>query len=277
MLSATPVIRGRATTDSHSVLGVRVAATDYERATERVIAAAKSRSPLGVTALAVHGVMTGVQDSTQRYRLNSLDMCVPDGQPVRWALNWLHGCELRDRVYGPELMLRICARAAGEGLSIFLYGSTPEVLERLKSNLVARFPALVIAGAVPSRFRTISPSEKTRVVSDIRASGASIVFCGLGCPRQEVWTYEYREALGVPIIAVGAAFDFFAGTVRQAPKLLQRYGLEWAFRLVSEPRRLWRRYLLLNPRYLTLLAAQRLGVRRFDGSGTAPDGEIGYG
>lgn len=277
MLSATPVIRGRAATDSHSVLGVRVAATDYERATARVIAAAKSRSALGVTALAVHGVMTGVQDSTQRYRLNSLDMCVPDGQPVRWALNWLHGCGLRDRVYGPELMLRICARATSEGLSIFLYGSTPEVLERLKSNLVARFPSLVIAGAVPSRFRTISPSEKTRVVSDIRASGSSIVFCGLGCPRQEVWTYEYREALGVPIIAVGAAFDFFAGTVRQAPKVLQRYGLEWAFRLVSEPRRLWRRYLLLNPRYLTLLAAQRLGVRRFDGSGIPPNGEIGYG
>lgn len=277
MLSATPVIRDWATTDTHSVLGVRVAATDYEAATERVIAAAKSRSPLGVTALAVHGVMTGVQDSTQRYRLNSLDMCVPDGQPVRWALNWLHGCGLRDRVYGPELMLRICARATSEGLSIFLYGSTPEVLERLKSNLVARFPSLVIAGAVPSRFRTISPSEKTRVVSDIRASGASIVFCGLGCPRQEVWTYEYREALGVPIIAVGAAFDFFAGTVRQAPKVLQRYGLEWAFRLVSEPRRLWRRYLLLNPRYLTLLAAQRLGVRRFDGSGIPPNGEIGYG
>jgi exopolysaccharide biosynthesis WecB/TagA/CpsF family protein len=262
---------------TYSVLGVQIAATDYEAATERVIAAAKSRSPLGVTALAVHGVMTGVEDSIQRYRLNALDMCLPDGQPVRWALNWLHRCGLRERVYGPSLMLSICTRAASEGLSIFLYGSTPEVLERLKSNLNSRFPLLVIAGAVPSQFRTISLSEKTRVVGDVRASGASIVFCGLGCPRQEVWTYEYREALGVPVIAVGAAFDFIAGTVRQAPSFLQRHGLEWAFRLASEPGRLWRRYLFLNPRYLALLAAQKLGVRKFDCVGTRPSAEVGFG
>jgi exopolysaccharide biosynthesis WecB/TagA/CpsF family protein len=221
--------------------------------------------------------MTGVLDPVHRFRLNALDMCVPDGQPVRWALNSLRGCHLTDRVYGPELMLRVCARAASEGLSIYLYGSTSEVLSKLRENLVARIPGLSIAGSSPSRFRKISPEEKAAAVREIRSSGAAIVFCGLGCPRQEVWAYEYREALGMPIVAVGAAFDFFAGRMPQAPKTLQRYGLEWAFRLYSEPRRLWRRYLLLNPLYLSLLAAEALRLRNFSDVAPAPQQEVGFG
>ena len=260
------------------MLGVDIAVTDYERATERIIESAHGRRPLAVTALAVHGVMTGVLDPVHRFRLNSLDMCVPDGQPVRWALNWLRGCNLKDRVYGPDLMLRVCARAAHEGLAIYLYGSTSEVLSKLRENLVARIPSLVIAGSSPSHFRKISSAEKAEVVAAIRASGSAIVFCGLGCPRQEVWAYEYREALGVPVIAVGAAFDFFAGRMPQAPRVLQRHGLEWAFRLYSEPRRLWRRYLMLNPLYLSLLAAEALHLRNFgDAALKAPDGEVGFG
>jgi N-acetylglucosaminyldiphosphoundecaprenol N-acetyl-beta-D-mannosaminyltransferase len=272
------VYQGTDSIKSYPVLGVSIAATNYEEATGRVITAARARSPLAVTALAVHGVMTGAMDATHRFRLNSLDMCVPDGQPVRWALNSIYGCALSDRVYGPDLMLSILARAADEQLPVFLYGSSAEVLARLTTNLKARFPALPVAGSSPSRFRTISRAEKERVVKEIHASGAAIVFCGLGCPRQEVWAYEYREALGIPIVAVGAAFDFFAGTVRQAPKILQRNGLEWAYRLAAEPKRLWRRYLLLNPYYLLLLASQKLGVKNAaaDG-GKPPDSEIGYG
>ncbi len=259
-----------------SILGVRIAATDYERAVERIITSARARSPLGVSALAVHGVMTGALDPTHRFLLNSLDFCVPDGQPVRWGLNWRYKTQLQDRVYGPELTLRLCERAAKENLSIYLYGSSREVLYKLVENLPRRFPKLRIAGTAPSRFRTISPAEKKEVVREIKESGASLVFCGLGCPRQEVWTYEYRDALGIPIVAVGAAFDFFAGTVPQAPQVLQRKGLEWAYRLSREPKRLWRRYLLLNPLYVTLFLAESLGLKSFN-SGTQPAADVGFG
>ena len=259
-----------------NILGVRIAATDYDTAVERIIGAARARTPLGVSALAVHGVMTGALDATHRFRLNSLDFCVPDGQPVRWGLNWRYKTGLRDRVYGPELTLRLCERAAKENLSIYLYGSSQAVLDKLMVNLPRRFPRLKIAGASPSRFRTISAEEKKSVVGEIKQSGASLVFCGLGCPRQEVWTYEYRDALGIPIVAVGAAFDFFAGTVPQAPKVLQRNGLEWAYRLSREPKRLWRRYLLLNPLYAALFVAESLGLKAFS-TGTQPAAEVGFG
>lgn len=239
-----------------NILGIQINAIDYEATVERVIAAAQAKEPLAVSALAVHGVMTGVLDPEQAYRLNHLDLVVPDGQPVRWALNLLYGNRLKDRVYGPTLMLKICARVADLGLPIYLYGSTDRVLGALTQNLQQRFPELKIAGNQPSRFRQISPAEKTEVVETIRASGAALVFVGLGCPRQEVWAYEYRDVLQMPVLAVGAAFDFHAGLLPQAPPLMQRYGLEWLFRLTQEPKRLWKRYVFLNPLYVILLTRQ---------------------
>jgi N-acetylglucosaminyldiphosphoundecaprenol N-acetyl-beta-D-mannosaminyltransferase len=260
-----------------NVLGVMVDAVDYEAAVHRVVAAAHKRWGMAVSALAVHGVMTGVLDATHRYRLNDFELVVPDGQPVRWALNLLGDTALPERVYGPTLMLEVCERAAEEGLPIYLYGSRLEVLTRLRSNLTSRFPALDIAGAQPSRFRSVSAAEKEEVAEQIRRSGAAITFVGLGCPRQEVWAYEYRESLRMPVIAVGAAFDFHAGMLSQAPEALQRRGLEWAFRLSREPARLWRRYLYLNPLYLGLLALQVLRLKRFDADATPPTRELGYG
>jgi exopolysaccharide biosynthesis WecB/TagA/CpsF family protein len=238
-------------------------ATDYDTVVTRVLAAAEAGHACSVSALAVHGVMTGHQDPMQRVRLNRLDMLVPDGQPVRWALNLLHRSGLRERVYGPTLMLKLCAAASARGVPVYLYGSSAPVLERLQAELQRQFPALRVAGAAPSRFRQLSAVEKAEVVARIRASGARIVFVGLGCPRQEVWAYEYRDALKLPIIAVGAAFDFHAGTVSQAPGWMQARGLEWLYRLCVEPRRLWRRYLLLNPWYVALVAQQWLRLRRF--------------
>jgi N-acetylglucosaminyldiphosphoundecaprenol N-acetyl-beta-D-mannosaminyltransferase len=195
--------------------------------------------------------------------LNRLDLVVPDGQPVRWALNLLHRTNLIDRVYGPTLMLQICDLAQREGLGIYLYGSTPAVLENLEHQLHGLFPKLKVCGAEPSMFRCLSEDEKAQVVSRIWASGARITFVGLGCPRQEVWAYEYRDALSMPILAVGAAFDFHGGKTRQAPQWMQDRGLEWLFRFRTEPRRLWRRYVLLNPWYLSLLATQLLRLRQF--------------
>jgi len=260
-----------------NVLGIAVNAVDYEGALGLIVEAARRRRPLSTTALAVHGLMMAVVDGEQRYRLNCFDLVVPDGQPVRWALNWLHGAGLRDRVYGPNLMLAVCERAASEGLPVYFYGCTPEILAQLKENLQRRFPGLRFAGMESSRFRKLTLEEKQWIVNRIRASGAALVFVGLGCPRQEVWAYEFRDLLSVPILAVGAAFPFHAGTLRQAPRWMQDRGLEWVFRLSSEPLRLWKRYLFLNPLYLFLLSLQALGIVRFRSDGKPPANELLFG
>lgn len=246
----------------NNVLGVLVDAVDYGAAVHKVVAAARERRGFAVTALAVHGIMTGVQDPEHRYRLNQFDLVTPDGQPVRWALNLLHGTHLADRVYGPTLALAVCAAAADEGLPVYFYGSRQEVLDRLVQNLTARFPGLIVAGAEPSKFRRTTPEEKSEIARRIRASGARIAFVGLGCPRQEIFAYEYRNLLGMPVLAVGAAFDYHAGLLDEPPAWMQRSGLQWFYRLVQEPARLWRRYLLLNPAFLTLLALQALHLWR---------------
>ncbi|MBI5929651.1 MAG: WecB/TagA/CpsF family glycosyltransferase [Chloroflexi bacterium] len=256
-----------------NILGVQINAIDYAAAVERIITAAQNQQPLAVTALAVHGVMTGVLDKTQRYRLNHLDLITPDGQPVRWALNRLHATGLTDRVYGPTLTLKLCERAAVENLPIYLYGSKPETLDLLAKNLTTQFPALKIAGMQPSMFRRVTPAEKLQIASQIQASGAKLVLVGLGCPRQETWAYEYRDALPMPLIAVGAAFDFHAGTVPQAPAWMQKRGLEWFYRLTREPSRLWKRYLLLNPLYLWLLLLQATHLKVNDPTDAVPPAE----
>ena len=262
----------------HNILGVGVCGVDYEQAVDRIAQAARDRRPLGVSALAVHGVMTGVMEPEHRHRLNELELVVPDGQPVRWALRWLHGVCLPDRVYGPELTLRTCERAAKDGLPIFLFGGTEEVQEALVARLRERYPSIQIAGREVSKFRTLSPAERDELVETIRRSEAAITLVGIGCPRQEVWAYEFKQALSMPVLAVGAAFNFHAGLLPQAPKVLQDRGLEWAYRLFREPRRLWRRYLYLNPYYLTLVAGQKLGLyRRGVDDAPQPQAEILYG
>jgi N-acetylglucosaminyldiphosphoundecaprenol N-acetyl-beta-D-mannosaminyltransferase len=244
----------------HNVLGVLIDAVDYDTAVERIVAAAHERRGFAVSALAVHGVMTGVQDDTHRARLNSFDLITPDGQPVRWALRLLHGVRLPDRVYGPTLTLRVLAAAEAARLPVFFYGSTPEVLEHLVANVRRDCPGLNIAGFEPSKFRMISAAEKDEIAARIRDSGAKILFVGLGCPRQEIFTYEFRDAVNMPILAVGAAFDYHAGLVSEPPAWIQAAGLQWLYRLIQQPRRLWRRYLLLNPAFLTLLGLQRIGL-----------------
>lgn len=242
----------------HSVLGVGVHAVDYDQATDAILAAARAGRPFAATALAVHGVMTGRCDAAQRARLNQLDLVTPDGQPVRWAMNWLHRTTLRDRVYGPFLMLRVCERAASEGLPVFLYGSDAATLGNLERALRVRMPGLQIAGTRPSRFRLASETEWAADGRTLRDSGAKVVFCGLGCPRQEAWVHAMRRQLSVPLVAVGAAFALWAGNQPMAPAWMQRAGLEWLFRLSREPRRLARRYLVYNPLFVAGIVRQKL-------------------
>ena len=263
-------------TAKKNLLGVLVDGVDETLATARIIQAAGQGRVFSVSAIAVHGVMEGVLDPGHLYRLNHLDLVVADGQPVRWALNLMHSVGLRKRVYGPDLTLAVLAQAAQNRIPVFFYGSTPDVLSQLRVNLKQRFPNLVVAGTEPSTFGRTRPEIADRIADKIRQSGAQIVFVGLGCPRQEVWAYEFRHRLKMPIVAVGAAFPFLAGTLRQAPRWMQDRGLEWFFRLCSEPKRLWRRYLLMSPAYLFLVACQLLGVH-FDSEGKSPDGEWLYG
>ncbi len=212
------------------MLGVLVDAVDYEAAVAKIVAAAKTRRRCTVTALAVHGVMTGFSDRVHRHRLNHLDLVVPDGQPVRWGLNSLHSTQLKDRVYGPNLMLKTCEAAAANDFPIFLFGSTDEVLTLLRSNLSKAYPSLQIAGVQASRFKQLTESEHEALAEQILASGAKITFAGIGCPRQEVWAFEMGNRLSTPILAVGAAFAFHAGKLSQAPQWMQDWGLEWFYR-----------------------------------------------
>jgi N-acetylglucosaminyldiphosphoundecaprenol N-acetyl-beta-D-mannosaminyltransferase len=247
-----------------NVAGVLIDAVDYEAVVHRTLRAARERRAFAVTALAVHGVMTGVRDPGYRSRLNSIEIVTPDGQPVRWALRLLHRVRLPDRVYGPQLMLDLCQGAAEEELPVYLYGSSDAVLDQLVPRLRHRVPGLSIAGAEPSKFRRTSLEERAQIATRIRDSGAHLTFVGLGCPRQEIFVHEYRDVLRMPAVAVGAAFDYHAGLLSEPPYLVQRMGLQWLMRLLQEPSRLWRRYVVLNPQYMVLVALQALRVWKPD-------------
>ncbi|HUT77213.1 MAG TPA: WecB/TagA/CpsF family glycosyltransferase [Polyangia bacterium] len=260
-----------------NVLGVLIDEVDYEGAVERITSAATSGRRCSCTALAVHGVMTGVLDREQRYRLNALDLVTPDGQPVRWALNALHRSRLPDRVYGPNLMLAVCESAAAAGLPIYLFGSSTSVVEKLRQSLLERFPGLLVAGAEPSAFKRLGENERLALIRRIRGSGAAITFVGLGCPRQEVFAYECASELSMPVISVGAAFDYHAGVSKEPAPWIQRLGLQWAYRLAQDPRRLWKRYLGLNTMYVALLALQLSRAWRPRATGAPPTEMLGYG
>jgi exopolysaccharide biosynthesis WecB/TagA/CpsF family protein len=217
--------------------------------------------------------MTGALDSTHRYRLNHFDLVVPDGRPVCWALNLLYGSGLRDVVFGPKLTGLLCKEAARLGVSVYFYGSTPETLERLRANLPQRFPGLIIAGMEPSKFRKLSKEEQLEAAERIRKSKAGILFVGLGCPRQEVFAYEIGNLISMPILAVGAAFDYHAGLLKDTPPFLERLGLRWLHRLVQEPRRLWRRYLVTNTQFVVMFLAQWLHLWRPNLESTTHPGE----
>ena len=240
------------------LLGVEVSATTYDELVPKLIAAAHRRESALATFLPVHGVVTAARDVKYRYRINAFDVVGPDGQPVRWAINQLHlnalGTPLTDRVYGPELMMRLCAAAANEGVSIYLYGSTPQVLGALQLKLEERCPGLHVAGAESPPFRPLSADETADVIQRMNASGAGLIFIGLGCPRQDVFAHDNRHAIKAVQLCVGAAFDFHAGTKKTAPAWMQKRGLEWLFRLVQEPGRLWKRYLVTNTLFCGLMA-----------------------
>jgi exopolysaccharide biosynthesis WecB/TagA/CpsF family protein len=240
------------------LLGVEISLTDYDSLARLIVAAGQRNEPALATFLPVHGVVTAATDAGYKYRINSFDVVAPDGQPVRWALNWIHKAGLVDRVSGPEMMLRLCQRAANEGVSIYLYGSSQDTLDRLKANLKQRFPALEIAGMEAPPFRALTAEENDAAVERINASGAGLVFLGLGLPRQDYFAHHNRHGIKAVQLCVGAAFDFHAGKKKLAPAWMQKSGLEWTYRLIQEPRRLWKRYLVTNTVFVYLMTRRLL-------------------
>jgi N-acetylglucosaminyldiphosphoundecaprenol N-acetyl-beta-D-mannosaminyltransferase len=241
------------------LLDVPLAVIDYERTLDWIDATAANGDRGYVCVAAVHTVMACQEDPELRDAVLGATFTVPDGQPLVWALKAL-GHPLGDRVYGPELMDRACARAARTGQRFYLYGGRNHGgLAELARTLRLRHPGLKIVGGHCPPFRPLSDAEEEAVVADINRSRADVVWVGIGVPKQEKWMARMRERLDAPVlIGVGAAFDFHAGLVPQAPDALQRLGLEWAFRLAHEPRRLWRRYLRYNPRFVTGFLRQYL-------------------
>jgi N-acetylglucosaminyldiphosphoundecaprenol N-acetyl-beta-D-mannosaminyltransferase len=247
---------------TESLLGVPVALTDYERTLDWIDAAVAARSREYICVAAVHTVMAVQEDEQLRDAVLGASFTVPDGQPLVWALRAL-GHDMGARVYGPTLMDEACARAARTGLKMYLYGGRNQgALAQLTRTLRLRYPGLKIVGGYAPPFRPLTEAEERHVAHDINRSGADVVWVGIGVPKQEKWMARMRPRLDAPVlIGVGAAFDFHAGLVPQAPAALQRLGLEWLFRMLQEPRRLWKRYARYNPLFVFGFARQYLRHR----------------
>jgi len=246
-----------------NILGVGVSALNMALALEIIEGWIEHREPHYVCVTGVHGVMESQRDENLRRIHNRAGLVTPDGMPLVW-LSRLKGFRHVERVYGPDLMLALCERSAAKGYRHFFYGGAEGVPEQLASVLQKRFPGLQVAGTFSPPFRPFTPEEDEQIIQMINEAAPDIVWVGLSTPKQERWMAEHVGRLVAPVlIGVGAAFDFHTGRKPQAPRWMQRAGLEWLFRLLTEPRRLWRRYLINNPLFVALVVLQALGVRRY--------------
>jgi N-acetylglucosaminyldiphosphoundecaprenol N-acetyl-beta-D-mannosaminyltransferase len=238
------------------VLMARIDASPWLPALDRLMSWAHARDSRYVTICNVHVVVTASRDLAYCNVINASDMATPDGAPVAWMLR-RQGFIGQTRISGPELMWALCERAAAEHIPVYCYGSTEATLDLLRQRLLATSPDLQLVVESPP-FRVLTAEEDDAAVARINASGAGFVFVGLGCPKQEMWMAAHRGRVNAVMIGVGAAFDFHAGTVTRAPEWMRNYGLEWLHRLASEPRRLWRRYLVTNILFIVGAARQLL-------------------
>lgn len=239
------------------ILGSRVDATNYQDACDRIQTWAEARDSCYIVAANVHVVMTAYWQRQYQQILNQAALVTPDGMPLVWALRLL-GIKGQTRVYGPDLMLAWCDRAAQLKMPIYLYGGTESMLQKLQHNLTQQFPGLAIAGSYAPPFRPLTVDEELSDVQRINNSGATVVFVGLGCPKQEEWMARQQGKVTAVMIGVGAAFSFHSGEVAQAPRWMMKIGLEWLYRFAQEPRRLWQRYCINNPAFVILFGWQLL-------------------
>jgi N-acetylglucosaminyldiphosphoundecaprenol N-acetyl-beta-D-mannosaminyltransferase len=249
--------------ETRSILGVPIALTDYASALDVMDRLVETRERGYVCAAPVHAVMVAQDDPEMLAALRGSTIVVPDGMPLVWAANLL-GERLEDRVYGPELMLRYSDRCAERGHRVWLYGGRDQgSLVQLALSLRRRHPGIKIVGGYSPPFRALTSDEEDAIVEQINEARPDVLWVGIGVPKQEKWMAHMRERLDVPVMCgVGAAFDFHAGRVPQAPRWMQERGLEWIYRIAQEPRRLLPRYLYFNPRFVVAFARQYLAERR---------------
>ncbi|BFM38775.1 WecB/TagA/CpsF family glycosyltransferase [Synechocystis sp. LKSZ1] len=240
---------------SRVILKTRIDGTSYEMACQQILDWICTSQASYVVAANVHVVMTAYWQPTYQQVINEANLVTPDGMPLVWGLRLL-GLHQQDRVYGPDLMLALCRQAAQQNIPIYLYGGTDKTLEKLQDYLRQLLPGLDITGAYSPPFRPLTFAEEAKDIERIRQAGAKLIFVGLGCPKQEIWMARHYRQLTAVMIGVGAAFNFHSGEVAQAPRWLMPLGLEWAYRLIREPRRLWRRYLFNNPIFVILFVLQ---------------------
>jgi len=246
-----------------NVLGVGVSAITMAVALDVIETWISRCEPHYVCVTGVHGVMESQRDEVLRRIHDEAGLVTPDGMPLVW-LSRIRGFRQVDRVYGPDLMLALCERSVVRGYRQFFYGGAEGVPEQLADSLRRRFPGLQVAGAYSPPFRPLTPEEDAEIVQMINEADADIVWVGLSTPKQELWMADHLGRVKAPVmIGVGAAFDFHTGRKPQAPRWMQRAGLEWLFRLLTEPRRLWKRYLINNPVFVMLIIAQLIGILQF--------------
>lgn len=245
------------TLNSRFILGARADSTTYAEAVNRIVTWSSAAESRYVCVSNVHVTMETYDSAEFRAIVNGADLVTPDGMPLVWALR-LFGVRNATRVYGPTLTQHVLERAASEHAPVGFYGATTEVLTRMVGACRKRFEGLKVVYVHAPPFRRLTAREDDAIVREIAGSGARILFVGLGCPKQERWMASHKGRVNAVMLGVGAAFDFLAGVKPQAPAWMQGVGLEWLFRLGTEPRRLWRRYLFHNPRFVALLAAQYL-------------------
>jgi N-acetylglucosaminyldiphosphoundecaprenol N-acetyl-beta-D-mannosaminyltransferase len=247
-----------------NLLGVHISAINMDQALDAIDGWITARDPHYICVTPAHSVMECYDHPELRSIYNASGLTTPDGMAIVWWLRW-QGQRGVSRVYGPDLMLAACQRFIEKGCKHYFYGGAPGVVEKLAGRLRENFPGLQIAGMYSPPYRPLSPEEDLAAAGAIAQSGADIVWVGIGSPRQERWMSDHAGRVAAPVlIGVGAAFDFLSGYKRQAPVWVRRSGLEWLFRLLSEPGRLWRRYVLGYPRFVALVLLQKLGLVRFD-------------
>jgi len=242
-----------------AILGTRIYITAYELATIHVQSWVHARESRYICIANVHVLMEAYDSATYKKAINQADLVTPDGMPLVWMMR-MKGVRIQGRVYGPTLMLHVLEMAAKEQIPVGFYGGDNHTLERLIKRMRERFLRLQVAYAYSPPFRPISRQESDKINNEIISSGARILFVGLGCPKQEIWMAEQKGKIPVVMLGVGAAFDFHAGIKLQAPAWMQAIGMEWLFRFLHEPRRLARRYLYNNPRFIVLALADLLGI-----------------